>query len=229
MNGSRRWKYVALITAGGFGVRMGASRPKQYLDLQGIPILTRTALAFETHPEIEGIVVTAPAGQVDYCRTEILEKASLNKLIGVVAGGSTRQQSVLNGLRAVEGSEITAIHDGVRPFISHEVISRCLEAAENFGGSVACAKITETVKRRNGEFLETIPRDDLWLAHTPQAFRTRLIIEAHLKALADGFEGTDDSVLVERLGYPMAIVEDSKDNIKITIPDDLETAVKRLL
>ena len=188
----------------------------------------RTALAFETHPEIDGIIVTVPKGQEDYCRSEILEKAGLKKIIGVVAGGATRQQSVLNGLNEIKHSEIVAIHDGVRPFVSHEVISRCLEAAEKFGGSLACAKIRETVKKQNQTFSGDDCSNDLWLAHTPQTFKTQLILDAHAKALADSFEGTDDSVLVERLGHPVVIVEDSADNIKITTPDDLGIAGRTL-
>ncbi len=207
---------------------MGGSMPKQYIGLKGTPILARTAQAFETHPKIDGIIVTVPKGQEAYCRTEILEKAGLTKIIGVVPGGPTRQQSVQNGLNEIKSSELVAIHDGVRPFVSHEVISRCLEAAEKVGGSLACARVRETVKRQNGLFLETIPRHDLWLAHTPQVFRTQLILDAHAKALADGFEGTDDSVLVERLGHPVVIIEDSPDNIKITTPDDLEIAWRTL-
>lgn len=215
---------AAVVTAAGAGVRMGSRIPKQYLALNGMPILARTLMAFEKHPLVDRIVVTVPPGDEALCREQVLNPFDFKKVIEVVAGGATRQASVYNGLNRVEDTDIVAIHDGVRPLVSAEVITATISAAESTGAALACVPIRDTVKKRTGEFLETIPRADLWLAHTPQTFRTVLILEAHRRALEDGFIGTDDAMLVERLGLPVEVVEDSEDNIKITTAEDLELA-----
>ncbi len=215
---------AALVTAGGRGKRMGHEIPKQYLDLRGVPILARTLIIFETHPMIDTIVLTVPSGDEAYCRDEVISRFGLSKIGAVVAGGNTRQQSVHNGLETVAESEIVAIHDGVRPLVTSEIISRCIDAARAAGASVACAPVRDTVKRRHGEHLETISRSNLWLAHTPQVFRTPLILDAHRRAVEERFEGTDDASLVERFGAPVTVVEDTHANLKITTPDDLHLA-----
>lgn len=215
---------AALVTAGGVGVRMGSPIPKQYLELNGIPVLSRTLMAFDGHPLIDIIVVTVPLGDEGFCREQMVKPFNFRKIRAIVAGGATRQESVYNGLREALDSEVVAIHDGVRPLVPSETITRTIKAAESVGAALACRPIRETIKRRVGNMLETIPRSDMWLAHTPQTFRTDLILRAHLKALEDGFEATDDAALVERLGHPVEVVEDSEDNIKITTPRDLDAA-----
>lgn len=217
-------KVAAVVTAAGAGVRMGSRIPKQYLALNGVPILARTLMAFEKHPLVDRIVVTVPPGDEELCELQVLKPFDFKKVIEVVAGGQTRQASVYNGLIRLEDTDIVAIHDGVRPLVSADVIAATIRAAESMGAALACVPIQDTVKKRTGEFLETIPRADLWLAHTPQTFRTSLILQAHRKALADGFMGTDDAMLVERLGLPVEVVEDSEDNLKITTAEDLELA-----
>jgi len=214
----------ALITAGGSGTRMGAGVPKQYLDLMGLPVLARTIQAFQTHALIDVIVVTVPPGDEEYCRSRIVVPFGLTKVRDIVPGGATRQESVLNGLQAIQDTSVVAIHDGVRPLVGEDVITRSLKAAEASGAAVACVPVKETVKRRIGPRLDTVPRWDVWLAHTPQTFRTNLILEAHRRALQDGFSATDDASLVERLGLPVEVVEDSEENIKITTPADMEIA-----
>ncbi len=215
---------AALITSGGRGTRIGGPLPKQYLALNGVPILARTLMVFETHPLVDQVVVTVPQGNERFCRERIVAPFTLSKVVKIVAGGPDRQASVYNGLLHLEGTDLVAIHDGVRPLVSAEIISEALDAAESFGAAVACVQVRETVKRKTDSSLETIPREDLWLAHTPQSFRTALIREAHERALADGFRGTDDASLVERLGRRVVVVSDSDDNIKITTPSDLELA-----
>lgn len=215
---------AALITAGGAGLRMGNTIPKQYLDLCGIPILARTLIVFENHPLIERIVVTVPRGDEEFCKAAIVELFGLKKVAQIVSGGPTRQASVYNGLCKLRETALIAIHDGVRPLVSHKTIARTLEAARESGAAVACAPVRDTVKKRADGFLQTIPRSDLWLAHTPQTFKTSLILQAHEKAAEEGFEATDDSVLVERMGHPVTVVEDSEDNLKITTPADLARA-----
>ncbi|AFM25790.1 2-C-methyl-D-erythritol 4-phosphate cytidylyltransferase [Desulfomonile tiedjei] len=213
---------AAVITAGGVGRRMGSAVPKQYLHLGGMPMLSRTLRVFDEHPTIDVIVLTVPPGDEASCRKEIIKPFGFKKIRDVVSGGATRQESVWNGLQAVRDSDLVAIHDGVRPLVSHDIITATFNAAEEIGASVACRQIKETVKRKTGDStIETIPRADLWLAHTPQTFRTAIILEAHKKARESAFEGTDDAVLVERLGFPVKIVQDSEDNIKITTPRDM--------
>ncbi len=219
---------AALITAGGVGTRMGADRPKQYLELDGIPILAVTFTAFDRHPQIDRIVVTIPAGDEDTCRALLEEHCSPTKPVTVVAGGATRQASVYEGLKQVEDSDIVAIHDGVRPFVTSKTISECIRAALDVGAALACSPVTDTVKRKTGPVTETVPRDNLWLAHTPQTFHTELILRAHRCAIRERYMGTDDVSLVERLGHPVDIVEDSPDNIKITSPEDVRRALRIL-
>ncbi len=217
---------AAIVTAGGVGTRMGADMPKQYLGLAGVPILARTISIFEEHSEIDFIVVTTPREQVDFCFSEIVRCHGFRKVRNITQGGDTRQASVLNGLRHAEDSDFVVIHDGVRPLVGASVISMSIESAMLYGSAIAASAVKDTVKKANGFILGTLPREDLWLAHTPQTFKTSLILDAHEKAVADGFLGTDDASLVERLGLKVAIVPDSDYNIKITSPEDLSVAEK---
>lgn len=203
---------------------MGAPVAKQYLELAGIPILARTLRVFDGHPLIDRIVITVPEGDTEHCSRTIVQPYRADKPVLIVPGGTTRRRSVHNGLKALENADFAAIHDGVRPFVSPAVITACLGAARISGAAIAAVPVRETVKRTHGNRLETVPRDDLWLAHTPQVFDYDLIVEAHEQAAREGFEGTDDASLVERLNRGVTIVEDSTDNIKITTPEDLEIA-----
>jgi 2-C-methyl-D-erythritol 4-phosphate cytidylyltransferase len=215
---------AALVTAGGIGKRMGGNVPKQYLDLDGVPILARTIAIFVAHPLISVVVITVPPGDEEFCRQTVLNTIDADIPLEFVAGGITRQQSVFNGLQHLADTDVVAIHDGVRPLVTRDVITRTITAAQACGAALAAVRIKETVKRKTHLRLETIPRSDLWLAHTPQTFRTDLIMEAHVRARSEGFEGTDDAALVERLGHVVELVEDSEDNIKITSPRDLDLA-----
>ncbi len=217
---------AAIVTAGGVGTRMGADMPKQYLCLAGVPILARTLRIFEEHSEIDFIVVTTPKEQVDFCFSQIVRRYGFRKVRNIVQGGSTRQKSVLNGLKLAEDSDFVVVHDAVRPLVEASIISGTIKNARLHGSAIAACSVRDTVKKADGFILGTLPREDLWLAHTPQTFRTSLISEAHAKALADGFTGTDDASLVERLGLKVAIVPDSAYNIKITSPQDLAVAEK---
>jgi len=215
---------AAVVTAAGSGVRMGGPIPKQYLALKGVPILARTLKVFDRHALIDRIIVTVPQGDEERCWSEVVKPFGLKKVAAVVAGGATRQASVYNAIMRLADTDIVAVHDGVRPLVSAEVITATIRAAESIGAALAGVPISDTVKKRIGSHLVSIPRGGLWLAHTPQTFRTSLILEAHRKAIEDGFIGTDDAMLVERLGLPVEVVEDSEDNIKITTVEDLELA-----
>ncbi|MEW6348789.1 MAG: 2-C-methyl-D-erythritol 4-phosphate cytidylyltransferase [Thermodesulfobacteriota bacterium] len=212
---------AALVTAAGAGTRMGSSIPKQYLDLHGIPMLARTLSVFQQHPMVDVIAVTVPEGHEDSVRGEMVLRFGFTKVRAVTPGGETRQESVYNGLVVLEDTDFVAIHDGARPLVGSRTITATFEAAASVGAALACVPVRDTIKKRIGNLFHTIPRADLWLAHTPQTFRTSLILEAHRRAREEGFEATDDISLVERTGHPVAAVEDSLFNIKITTPEDL--------
>jgi 2-C-methyl-D-erythritol 4-phosphate cytidylyltransferase len=204
---------------------MGSRRPKQYLRLGRVPILVATLRALGRARGIAGIVVAVPAAHVEETR-RLLARLRVPRILDVVAGGADRQESVWRALQRIpEHAERVLVHDAVRPFIDAALVARVLAAA--LGGAATCGiPVRETVKRVNdaGAIEATIPRQGLWLTQTPQAFTRALLWEAHDKARRDGFAGTDDAVLVERLGVTVAMVAGLGQNLKITTPEDLQTA-----
>jgi 2-C-methyl-D-erythritol 4-phosphate cytidylyltransferase len=218
-------KIFALIPAAGMGKRMGAGTNKQYLLLNGMPILAHTLRVFEEAPFITGIYLITPEHEIPFCQTEVVERFGFSKVRAVVAGGAERQHSVLNGLRAMEDigpDDLVLIHDGVRPFVPVDLLQRAAAAADEFGGAVVAVPVKDTVKvARDGIIIATPPREELWLAQTPQAFRYGLIRSAHASAEAEGFLGTDDASLLERQGWQLRVVMGDYRNIKITTPEDM--------
>jgi len=194
------------------------------LPILGRPMLCHTIAAFEACPEIGSIVVTAAEHDVEAVK-DIIAAEGFTKVARIVPGGPTRQDSVRIGLQAVpEDAPLVAIHDGARPAVTQEVILRTLEAAYQHGAAVAAVRSIDTVKLADeADFVAaTPPRDRTWSVQTPQTFHTDLIREAHRRAVEDGFVGTDDASLVERLGRPVKLVEGSRDNIKVTYPEDVQ-------
>jgi 2-C-methyl-D-erythritol 4-phosphate cytidylyltransferase len=218
-------KIYALIPAAGMGKRMAAGQNKQYLLLEGMPILAHTLRVFQDAPFISGIYLVTPEAEIPFCRSDVVERYGFSKVRAVVPGGAERQHSVLNGLKAMEGvsdDDLVLVHDGVRPFVSVDLLQRAADAADEFGGAVVAVPVKDTVKvARNGIITETPPREELWLAQTPQAFRYGLIRSAYDAAAAEGFLGTDDASLMERQGWPLHIVTGDYRNIKITTPEDM--------
>lgn len=216
-----------IIPAAGAGRRMGAEINKQYLALAGRPILAHTLNLFQKHPSIDAIFVVSPPEEIGYCRSEVVQRYGFGKVRDVVEGGAERQDSVRNGLAACGRGEedIVLIHDGVRPFFPFVMVDPVIETASKVGGCVVGVPVKDTIKEvDDGLIAGTPPRGRLWQAQTPQAFPLRVIRDAHEAALLDGFRGTDDASLVERLGLPVAMVEGSYRNIKITTPEDLVLA-----
>ncbi|HEY7251054.1 MAG TPA: 2-C-methyl-D-erythritol 4-phosphate cytidylyltransferase [Methylomirabilota bacterium] len=214
----------AIVPAGGVGSRMGSPRPKQYLRLGRAPILVATLRALARTPGLAGIVVAVPGAHVAATR-RLLARQRVPKILDVVAGGADRQESVWRALQRVpEHARWVMVHDGVRPFIDGGVVARVRAAAA--GGAATCGMpVRETVKRvRDGAVEATIDRDGLWTTQTPQVFTRALLWEAHEKARRDGFAGTDDAMLVERLGTTVAMVPGLEQNLKITTREDLRTA-----
>lgn len=215
---------TAIIVAAGSGSRFGADRPKQFLELGGKPIIARTVTIFEALAIIDAIVVVASADFL--AETEaVLAKERLTKLRAVVAGGETRSESVAAGLDAVpSGTEIVAVHDGVRPLVSEDEIERTIRAAADYGAACLTAQMTDTVKVVDGAYVVgTLDRRELRRALTPQVFRYEVLKEAYDNAVL-GEAVTDECFLVEESGTKVLSVAGSPRNIKITTPLDLVIA-----
>jgi 2-C-methyl-D-erythritol 4-phosphate cytidylyltransferase len=215
---------VVLIPAAGMGRRMGAAVNKQYLPLYDRPILAHTIALFEDHPRVDRIHVIIPAAEMAQCRADVLEPHGFRKVGELIAGGAERQDSVRNGLLScgAESDDVVLIHDGVRPLLPPAVIDRVIDRVIAEGACVVGVPVKDTIKQvQDGLITGTPDRRFLWQAQTPQAFRFGQILRAHEQALEDGFCGSDDASLVERLGLLVSIVEGSYRNIKITTPEDL--------
>ena len=218
---------TAIIVAAGKGTRMQDVQRKQYLLLAGLPILTRTLVVFDKCERVEQIILVIPQDDFSFCEKNILKPAGLTGRILLVPGGERRQDSVFNGLKAVDpGCSIVVIHDGVRPFLQNDQLIACIEGARESGACIMGLPAYETLKQVNASdhIIKTLKRDDVWLAQTPQAFRYDLIRKAHDRARVEGYSATDDACLVERLGGTVKIIAGSRNNIKITIKEDLEMA-----
>lgn len=208
------------------GKRMGASINKQYLHLGGMPIVAHTISVFEQSPQIDAIFLVIPVDEIPYCREYILEKYDFKKVAAIIPGGKERQDSVMNGLNAMRtyaaDDDIVLIHDGVRPLITEDLLRTSIATARLHDGALVAVPVKDTVKTvADGIVTGTPRRETLWQAQTPQSFRYKTILNAHIAAGADGFYGTDDSSLVERNGGKVHIVPGDYRNIKITTPDDL--------
>jgi 2-C-methyl-D-erythritol 4-phosphate cytidylyltransferase len=205
-------------------VRLGRRTPKQFLRLGGRTILAATLKHFTRHPAVRAVVVAAPGEHL--ARTRRLVARAGRCPVHVVPGGATRQESVWLALQAAPATvDIVVVHDAVRPFIDRGLIDAVVEAAARHGAAVCALPIAETVKRVSDGVVETtLDRSGLWAVQTPQGFRAALLREAHDKARRDGVVGTDDAMLVERLGHPVRVVRGLAGNVKITTPEDLRRA-----
>ena len=222
----RTMSVTVLIPAAGLGRRMGAAINKQYLTLADRPILAHTLAIFEGHPLVDSIFVVSPAAEIPFCRAEVVERYGFSKVREIVPGGEERQDSVARGLAAAAPADddIVMVHDGVRPFFPADLIPDVVATAR-CGGCVVGVPVKETVKVVSDRRIVATPeRHTLWLAQTPQAFPAAILRRAYDEAQRDGFRGTDDASLVERLGQPVAILPGSERNIKITTPEDLVLA-----
>lgn len=212
-------KTAAIIVAAGSGSRFRSDTPKQFLELNGSTVLAQTIERFESAPSVGSIIVVLSADRMDE-----FDRSSFSKIINVVAGGSSRATSVLNGLNALQAdTEIVAVHDGARPLVSVNEIEATIAKAKETGAACLVAPVTDTIKSvRGGEIAATLDREKLRRALTPQAFKTEVLRAAFENA--DLAAATDECYLVEKLGHPIATVEGSPRNIKITHPEDLVLA-----
>lgn len=219
-----QWTVSVVIPAAGIGSRMGASVPKQYIEVDGMSILRRTVFAFAQVPYIVQLIVACAPEYAQSIRDQIGDLFEPGVRLFTVDGGAQRQDSVRNALMhpSLTGS-LVAIHDAVRPNVSRKLIDLVCEAAHDSGAAIPALPARDTVKRSSDSLRirETLPREQIWLAQTPQVFETQLIRDAHLRAQTEGFIGTDDASLVERLEKDVRLVVGDQSNIKITSPDDL--------
>jgi 2-C-methyl-D-erythritol 4-phosphate cytidylyltransferase len=218
---------VAIVVAAGKGTRMGGNQPKQFLELGGVPIIIHTLRRFEQCDSINEVIIVLPADATAGF-SSLAEKFGLSKVSQVVAGGATRAQSVRGGLDAIGTAEIVAVHDGVRPFVTAHEIDRVVEAARENGAAVLVSPVSDTIKEIADDFVtRTLPRGTLRRALTPQCFHYDILKRAYKRLdeiEAEGVDVSDDSLLVERLGLQVAIVEGSPRNVKITNEEDLALA-----
>ncbi|MSO69643.1 MAG: bifunctional 2-C-methyl-D-erythritol 4-phosphate cytidylyltransferase/2-C-methyl-D-erythritol 2,4-cyclodiphosphate synthase [Alphaproteobacteria bacterium] len=224
---------AALIVAAGRGHRVGASIPKQYLDLRGRPVLHHTLRALGSHRRIDLLQVAIHPDDMALYAASItgLPDAIAKKLLPPVHGGARRQDSVRLGLENLnaQAPALVLIHDGARPLVSGAIIDRTIEALAKNDGAIAALRVTDTLKREGvqGQIATTLDRQGLWRAQTPQGFRFEAILRAH-RAAAEGPELTDDAQVAERNGLTVVLVEGEEANLKITTPEDLRRAASAL-
>jgi 2-C-methyl-D-erythritol 4-phosphate cytidylyltransferase/2-C-methyl-D-erythritol 2,4-cyclodiphosphate synthase len=219
-------RVTAIIAAGGSGRRLGATVPKQLLDLGGQSMLARSVSAFDRHPGVADVIVALPAALVDEARGMV---GGMTGPIRFVAGGASRQDSVARAFDLVSDEiDVVLVHDAARPFVSAEVITRAIDAAAAHGAAIAAVPATDTIKRVTPDaagpiIVETLRREAIYLAQTPQAFR-RAILRDAVALGRTGVEATDEAGLAEQAGHAVRIVEGDRGNVKITTAADLETA-----
>lgn len=220
-------KVWAIIVAAGKGIRMNDPLKKQYHSVAGLPIVVHTLHVFDSCALIDDIILVVPEEDLKFCHKELIAGTDLKKKITLVSGGPQRQDSVYNGLQKIDAHDsIVVIHDGVRPFLTLDQLEACIKEAKEHGACILGVPAFDTLKRVTASktIVETIDREHIWFAQTPQAFRYDLIKKAHDKARQQGFFGTDDAALIEQYGSRVRIIEGSRNNIKITSSEDLEMA-----
>ena len=211
----------ALIVAGGKGLRMGTDLPKQFLPIGGKPVLMRTLEAFYRYSSKIQLILVLPHSQQDYWR-ELCAKYDFTLPHRVADGGETRFHSVKNGLAVIQEDGLVAVHDGVRPFVSQDVIARCYELAETGKAVVPVVGVVETVRQINENGSVTVDRERYKLVQTPQTFDVGLLKKAYEQSYTSAF--TDDASVVEALGVSVCLTEGNRENVKITTPFDLKLA-----
>ena len=220
---------IAVIFAGGSGVRMGAGRPKQFLEINGKPIIVHTLELFENNNEIDTIYIVMLEDYIPHMN-KLVKRFALTKVKGIVAGGETGQDSIFNGLKAAAAENpedsIVLIHDGVRPWVSYETISRNIQGVKDNGNAITCTPCFETIlMSSDGKNVETVPyRKDTYAAQAPQSFRLGEIIADHevVRQKESRYDNLVDScTLIKSIGKQAHMVEGNRGNIKVTTPEDV--------
>ncbi len=217
-------KVTAIIPAAGMGRRMGKAVAKQFLPLGDKPMLAHTLLAFQRAPEIDEIIPVLSQEDMENCLREVIERYHITKVKTLVVGGKERQDSVANGLQKLEkDASVVLVHDGVRPFVTPEMIRESVDHARKGECVAAGVPIKDTIKEVNdrGYVRATLERSRLWAIQTPQAFPVKVLKQAYEAAARNKLSGTDDATLVERAGGQVRVIMGNYENIKITTPEDL--------
>jgi len=218
-------KVTAIVPSAGTGERIQHRLKKPYISLLGQPILAYSLKVLNSISAINHIIVPVYPGEESFCEKEVIKKLSLTTEVKIVAGGETRQESVRKALEFLPGScNIVLVHDAARPFISRSMVVASIEATKTRRATTMGVPVKDTitmVSKDDQTITKTLPRDSLYSIQTPQTFEKELIVSAHQRALHDGFKGTDDASLVERLGIPVTVITGSYTNIKITTKEDL--------
>ncbi len=223
-------KNCAVIVAAGRGKRMKSNVNKQFIYIKGKPLLYYSINAFNKNSFIDNIVVVCAKNEIEYCRKNVVEKYNLNKVKKIVEGGRERQNSVFNGLKALENCDIVLIHDGARPFVTEKIIKDGIRYANMYGACACGMKPKDTIKSKgkNGFSKGTLSREGLFLVQTPQCFKYDLIYDCHKTVIEEKIQATDDTMVVEYCRNKVYLYEGSYDNIKITTPEDLNVAESML-
>jgi 2-C-methyl-D-erythritol 4-phosphate cytidylyltransferase len=229
MDGIRR---IPVIVAGGKGCRMGSQTRKQYLMLDKIPVLTRTLMVFDRQEAMDEIVLVIPETDRAWIQKNVIRPYGFTRPIHLVSGGRTRQESVFNGIRKAgyladdPACTLVLIHDGVRPFVTHELIDQLMERAIQKGGCIPVLAVTDTLKQVDSDrrIQKTLDRNRIYRAQTPQVFCLDLILQAFEHARSTRFTGTDDASIMEHAGVVVHTITGSAANIKLTTPHDLVLA-----
>ena len=223
-------KMGVVIPAAGQGKRMGAGYNKQFLTLMGQPILAHTIKLFEESSYVSEIVIVGAESDFGVIE-ELVQHHKFDKVVAICKGGAQRQDSVHAGVRALSPTiQRVVVHDGARPLLTLPIFHRFLKETAGFSAAIMGIELKDTVKRvdTTGKVLETLPRERLRAVQTPQIFDRGILEEAHHQAAYLGYYGTDDASLLERMGYPVQMVEGSQENIKVTTPEDLWLAERIL-
>ena len=224
----KKEKCTAIVLAAGQGKRMGTKIQKQFLEIQGKPILYYSLNAFQNSEVIDEIILVTSEGLENYCEEEFVKKYDFSKVSKIVCGGAERYHSVWHGLKEIDEEGYVFIHDGARPFVNDDILNRAYEAVSEYGACVVGMPVKDTIKisDENGFAKETPNRSLVWAVQTPQVFQVSLIKEAYGKLMeCDDIPVTDDAMVAEQmLGTKVKLVEGSYENIKITTPEDLGIA-----
>lgn len=220
--------YVSvIIAAAGMSNRMGSEINKQFIWIEGKPILAHTIEKFEKCKYVDEIIIVTKEEEIDYCRKEIVKKYKFKKIKNIVRGGKERQDSIYNGILALnEKTDIVLTHDGARPFVEIKNIEDGIKGVLEFGSCVVGVPVTDTIKvvGKGNKIKNTPKRSSLWAAQTPQCFTKNILVAGYDKAIKDRYSATDDSSIVENAGYEVRMVMGNYKNIKITTPEDIIVA-----
>lgn len=224
---TERGKITAIVLAAGKGSRMQSTVQKQYMMLEGYPVIYYSLKVFQ-ESEVDDIILVAGEEEISYCRQEIIKAYGFDKVKQIVAGGMERYESVYNALAAIEDTEYVMIHDGARPFVTLEMIHESICYAKEHGACTVAVPVKDTIKEvaENGFGIRTLDRKILWNVQTPQTFSYNLIKTAYLKMMEDGnVDVTDDTMIVERyMGHSVKIIQGNYSNLKLTTPEDMKMA-----